>query len=148
MISANLATPGLLKKAIFWNEGCYVIISGNYATSKILSRYSNYTLNWVIWAKFDSNSCVLRKKLYIFNFIRILQEIFFFFENWSCLKACLRYFYQIFIFSPNDSPPKTMKNAFYFTGKALFVLKIFKFFKFGPSLFFYLSVIALEDDRR
>ena len=29
-------------------------------------------------------------------------------------KACVRYFHQIFIFSPNDSPSKTMKNAFYF----------------------------------
>ena len=30
------------------------------------------------------------------------------------VKACVRYFHQIFIFSPNDSPSKTMKNAFYF----------------------------------
>ena len=29
-------------------------------------------------------------------------------------KACVCYFHQIFIFSPNDSPSKTMKNAFYF----------------------------------
>ena len=29
----------------------------------------------------------------------------------SCvfIKACVRYFHQIFIFSPNDSPPQTMK---------------------------------------
>ena len=33
---------------------------------------------------------------------------------YSSFKACIRYFYQIFIFSPNDSPSKTMKNAFYF----------------------------------
>ena len=30
------------------------------------------------------------------------------------LKACVCYFHQIFIFSPNDSHSKTMKNAFYF----------------------------------
>ena len=30
------------------------------------------------------------------------------------VKACVHYFYQIFIFSPNDSFSKTMKNAFYF----------------------------------
>ena len=29
-------------------------------------------------------------------------------------KACVHYFHQIFVFSPNDSPSKTMKNAFYF----------------------------------
>ena len=33
----------------------------------------------------------------------------------------------IFIFSPNDSPSKTMKNVFYFIKEALFVVKIFKF---------------------
>ena len=36
-------------------------------------------------------------------------------------------FYQIIIFSANDSPLKTMKNTFYFIQKALFVLKIFNF---------------------
>ena len=30
------------------------------------------------------------------------------------LKLVSAIFYQIFIFSPNDSPSKTMKNAFYF----------------------------------
>ena len=64
------------------------------------------------------------------------------------LKACVRYFYQIFISSPNGSPSQTMKNAFYFILKALFVLEIFKFLDFCPSLFFNLSAIALEDDRR
>ena len=64
------------------------------------------------------------------------------------IKACVHYFYQIFIFSPNDSPSKTMKNAFYFIKKALFVLEIIKFFCFRRSLFFSLSAIALEDDRR
>ena len=34
-----------------------------------------------------------------------------FFEK---LQLKLAYFYQIFIFSPNDSPSKSMKNAFYF----------------------------------
>ena len=29
-------------------------------------------------------------------------------------KACVHYFLSNFYFSPNDSPSKTMKNAFYF----------------------------------
>ena len=29
-------------------------------------------------------------------------------------QACVRYFHQIFIFSPSDNPLKTMKNAFCF----------------------------------
>ena len=36
------------------------------------------------------------------------------FVNKDVLKACVCYFYQIFIFSPNDIPLKTMKNVFYF----------------------------------
>ena len=30
------------------------------------------------------------------------------------IEPCVRYFHQIFICSPNYSPSKTMKNAFYF----------------------------------
>ena len=30
------------------------------------------------------------------------------------VKACVRYFLSNFNFSPNDSPSKTMTNAFYF----------------------------------
>ena len=39
-------------------------------------------------------------------------------------KACVRYFLSNFYFSPNDSPSKTIKNAFYFIEKALFILEI------------------------
>ena len=43
------------------------------------------------------------------------------------LKLVSAIFYQIFIFSLNDSPSETMGSVFYFIEKALFVLKIFKF---------------------
>ena len=59
-------------------------------------------------------------------------------------KACVH----CFIFSPNDSPSKTMKNVFYFIQKALFVLEIFKCLYFHPPLFFSLSAIALDDELR
>ena len=63
------------------------------------------------------------------------------------LKLVSAFFYRIFIFSPNDSASKTMKNVFYFIEKALFVLKIFQFSYFSlPS--FSPSVIALEVDPR
>ena len=45
---------------------------------------------------------------------------------YSQLKLVSAVFYQIFIFSPNDRPSKTMKSVFYFVYKALFVLEIFK----------------------
>ena len=41
-----------------------------------------------------------------------------------------------------------MKNAFHFIKKALFVLKIIKFFYFCLPLFFSLSAIASEIDPR
>ena len=56
-----------------------------------------------------------------------------------------------FIFSPNNSPSKTMKNTFYFIQKALFVLEIvflFKFFYLYLPVFFFLSAIALDNARR
>ena len=37
-----------------------------------------------------------------------------FYEYLMKLKACVRCFFQIFIFSSNDRPSKTMKNVFYF----------------------------------
>ena len=43
------------------------------------------------------------------------------------LKLVSAIFYEIFIFSPNDSPSNTIKNVFYFIEKALFVLEILKF---------------------
>ena len=35
-------------------------------------------------------------------------------EVFKSLKLVSAFFYEIFIFSPNDSPSKTMKNVFYF----------------------------------
>ena len=41
MMSAKLATPGLLKIKVFQNKGCDVIIPDYDVTIKILSRDSN-----------------------------------------------------------------------------------------------------------
>ena len=49
------------------------------------------------------------------------------------LKLVSAILYQIFIFSPNDNPLKTMKNVFYFIWKALFILQIFNFLWLFPS---------------
>ena len=48
------------------------------------------------------------------------------------LKADIALF---FVFSPKDSSSKTMKNAFYFISKALFILEMFKFLKKFSLLF-------------
>ena len=47
--------------------------------------------------------------------------------SFETLKLVSAIFSQIFIFSSNDRPSETMKNVFYFTEKALFVLEILKF---------------------
>ena len=46
----------------------------------------------------------------------------------TLFKACVRYFHQIFIFSRNDSPSKTMKNAFLFHLKKLFLFSRYSIF--------------------
>ena len=45
MMSAKLATPGLLEIKIFQNKGYDVIISDYDVTNKILLRESNYIVN-------------------------------------------------------------------------------------------------------
>ena len=54
------------------------------------------------------------------------------------LKLVSAVFYQIFIFSPNDSLSKTIKNVFYLIWKAFFVLRTFKFLYF----FLFLSTLS------
>ena len=61
MMSAKMATPGLLKKTVFWNKGYDVIIPVDDVTNKILSRYSNYIVDVSMWPKFGNSSISLRE---------------------------------------------------------------------------------------
>ena len=61
MMSAKMATPGLLKINVFWNIGFDLIISANDVTKKILSRDSNYIVDVVVWPKFDNSSISMRE---------------------------------------------------------------------------------------
>ena len=45
MMSANMATPGLLRITIFWNKGYDVIISVDDVINKILRHNSNYIVD-------------------------------------------------------------------------------------------------------
>ena len=63
MMSAKLATLGLLKIIVFWNKGYDVIISVHDVTSKILSRDSNYIVDVVMWPKFGNSSISMREFL-------------------------------------------------------------------------------------
>ena len=61
MMSAKMATPGLLKITVFWNKGYDVIISVDDVTNKILSRDSNYIIDVVMWPKFGNCSISMGK---------------------------------------------------------------------------------------
>ena len=61
MISAKMATPGLLKIRVFWNVGYDIIISVHDVTSKILLRDSNYIVDVVMWPKFGNSSIYIRE---------------------------------------------------------------------------------------
>ena len=52
------------------------------------------------------------------HFTFIVFKLYILFEK--SLKLLFTIFYQIFIFSPNDSPSKTMKNVFFISSKKLF----------------------------
>ena len=56
MLSAKMAVLGLLKIKIFWRKGYDDKISVHDVTKKILSRYSNYNVNMVMWPKFGNFS--------------------------------------------------------------------------------------------
>ena len=61
MMSAKMATPGLLKITVFWNKGYDVIISVNDVTNKILWHNSNYIVDLFMWPKFSNSSISMRE---------------------------------------------------------------------------------------
>ena len=61
MMSAKMATPGLLKIKVFWNKGYDVIMPVHDATNKILWRDSNYNVDVVMWPKFGNSSSSMRE---------------------------------------------------------------------------------------
>ena len=63
MMSAKLATLGLLKIKVFWNKGYYVIISVHDVNSRILPRDSNYVVDVVMWPRFGNSRISMREVL-------------------------------------------------------------------------------------
>ena len=61
MMSAKIATPGLLKIKVFWNKAHDVMIFVHNVSNKILSRYSNYIVDVVMWTKFVNSSISMRE---------------------------------------------------------------------------------------
>ena len=61
MISAKIATLGLLKIKVSWNKGYDVIIPVYDVANKFLSRYSYYVVDVVMWPKFVNSSNSMRE---------------------------------------------------------------------------------------
>ena len=61
MMSAKLATPGLLKIKVFWNKGYGIIISVLHVDNKVLSPDSNYVVGAIMWSKFGNSSVSMRE---------------------------------------------------------------------------------------
>ena len=61
MISAKIATSGLLEIKVFWNKGYYDIYYVYDVTNKSLSHDSNYILDVVMWPKFGNSSICIRE---------------------------------------------------------------------------------------
>ena len=61
MMSAKMATPGLLKVMCFWNKGYDIIMYIHDVTNKIWSRDSIYFIDAVMWPKFDNSSISIRE---------------------------------------------------------------------------------------
>ena len=70
MMSAKMATPGLLKITVFWNKGYDVIIPVADVTNKILSLDSNYIVDVFMWPKFGN----YERSYQNLNFVRIWPE--------------------------------------------------------------------------
>ena len=61
MMSAKMATLGLLKMKVFWNKVYDVIIYLHDVTNKILPHDSNYIADMVMWPKFGNYSISMKE---------------------------------------------------------------------------------------
>ena len=61
MISAKMATPGLLKVKVFWNKGYDITISVHDVIKKILLRDSNVIVDVFMWLKFGNSRISMRE---------------------------------------------------------------------------------------
>ena len=65
MMSAKMATPGLLKITIHWNKGYDAILSVHDVTNKFLVRDPTYVIDMLMWPKFDNSSVFMREVITI-----------------------------------------------------------------------------------
>ena len=61
MMSAKMATPGLLKIMVYWNKDSDVIIYADDVTNKVLSRNLDYIVDVFMWPKFSNCTISMRE---------------------------------------------------------------------------------------
>ena len=61
MMSTKMATPGLLKIAVFQNKGYNVIIRVDDVTNKILLSDWNYIADLLMWLNFGNSGISMRE---------------------------------------------------------------------------------------
>ena len=61
MMSAKMATLGLLEIKIFWNKGYDVLTFVNEVTNKILSGESNYIVDVIMWQSLITRAFLWQK---------------------------------------------------------------------------------------
>ena len=85
MISPKMATLGLLKIKVFWNNGYEVITSVHDVTNKILSGDSNYIVDVFIRTKFCNSSISMREAIITLIYKDLTKKPTFF-KGWSFFK--------------------------------------------------------------
>ena len=61
MISAKMASPGLLKLTVFWSKGYDVTFSVDDVTNKISWHDLNYIVDVFMWPTFGNSSVSMRE---------------------------------------------------------------------------------------
>ena len=85
MMSAKMATPGLLKMMVFWNKVYGIIIFVDDVTKKLLSRDSHYIVDVLMWQKFGN--CIISMREVITTSILLgFDQKNRSFEEWSWFK--------------------------------------------------------------
>ena len=91
VMSAKMATLGILKIKLFWIKVYNVIIYVDDVTNQILSRDSNYIIDMVIWPKFGNSSIYMIEATITSFYMDLTRKTTFFkgkSSSWIGLSYC------------------------------------------------------------
>ena len=85
-MSAKITSLGFVKTKIFWSKGYDVIFSVFGVTSKILLLDSTFTVNMIMWPKFDCCNITMREVI-ITSTLQRFEKKNRFFKRFSWFKC-------------------------------------------------------------